>query len=389
MRNFATLTRMRIQLTLRNKMFLFFSVIMPFGFFFLYAGVFAKGQPAGVRFFLGPVVALAVMGSFWGLSAALVMFREQGILRRFHVTPVTASDMLASSIVANYVLIFPTVLLQFVFARTIFHVTHFGDLFATFILISIGNIAFASLGLVVASVTNTMQETQVINQLIWLPLIFLSGATFPLAFLPQVVQKVSLFLPATYLVQGLSRTIFRICAHLGPQRPYLSGFPGLLGCTYFFLSAQLFRWEPEVKVPRKAKLLVLATIIPFLLLGFWENTYGNIPAQAQSALDSLSAPAKSAPPPDSANPPDLPSVNWRFGFRETLRAKLVFALATAFSTLSLTLSARVPYSALSGNTASGATKKDTTCPSKRPKKSGTTESGSTGKTPPFTSFPTS
>jgi ABC-2 type transport system permease protein len=306
LRNFATLTRMRIQLTLRNKMFLFFSVIMPFGFFFLYAGVFAKGQPAGVRFFLGPVVALAVMGSFWGLSAALVMFREQGILRRFHVTPVTASDMLASSIVANYVLIFPTVLLQFVFARTIFHVTHFGDLFATFILVSIGNIAFASLGLVVASVTNTMQETQVINQLIWLPLIFLSGATFPLAFLPQVVQKVSLFLPATYLVQGLSRTIFG-SAHIWDHNVLIS--LGSLVCwavLTFFLSAQLFRWEPEVKVPRKAKLLVLATIIPFLLLGFWENTYGNIPAQAQSALDSLSAPAKSTPPPDSANPPDLP-----------------------------------------------------------------------------------
>lgn len=299
MRNFATLTRMRIQLTLRNKMFLFFSVVMPFGFFFLYAGVFAKGQPAGVRFFLGPVVALAVMGSFWGLSAALVMFREQGILRRFHVTPVTASDMLASSIVANYVLIFPTVLLQFIFARTIFHVTHFGDIFATFILISIGNIAFASLGLVVASVTNTMQETQVINQLIWLPLIFLSGATFPLAFLPQVVQKVSLFLPATYLVQGLSRTIFG-SAHIWDHNVLIS--LGSLVCwavLTFFLSAQLFRWEPEVKVPRKAKLLVLATIIPFLLLGFWENTYGNIPAQAQSALDSLSAPAKSAPPPDA------------------------------------------------------------------------------------------
>jgi ABC-2 type transport system permease protein len=300
LRNFATLTRMRIQLTLRNKMFLFFSVVMPFGFFFLYAGVFAKGQPAGVRFFLGPVVALAVMGSFWGLSAALVMFREQGILRRFHVTPVTASDMLASSIVANYVLIFPTVLLQFIFARTIFHVTHFGDIFATFILISIGNIAFASLGLVVASVTNTMQETQVINQLIWLPLIFLSGATFPLAFLPQVVQKVSLFLPATYLVQGLRRTIFE-SAPIWDHNVLIS--LGSLVCwavLTFFLSAQLFRWEPEVKVPRKAKLLVLATVVPFLLLGLWENTYGNIPAQAQSALDSLSEPAKSAPSPDAS-----------------------------------------------------------------------------------------
>jgi ABC-type multidrug transport system permease subunit len=293
---------MRIQLTLRNKMFVFFSLVMPFAFFFLYAGIFAKGQPQVVRFFLGPVLALTVMGSFWGLSAALVMFREQGILRRFHVTPVTASDMLASSIVANYVLMFPTVLLEFLFARYIFHVAHFGDLLAAFLLISIGTISFASLGLVVASVTNTMQETQVINQLLWLPLIFLSGATFPLAFLPQVVQKVSLFLPATYLVQGLQRAIFNSIPiwQLGVQVGSLAFWAVLT----FFLSTQLFRWEPEVKVPRNAKLLVLATAIPFLLLGLWENKYGNIPAQAQSAYDSLNGPAKSAPPPDAQ--PDSP-----------------------------------------------------------------------------------
>ena len=305
MTNFLSLTRMRIQLTLRNKMFLFFSVVMPFGFFFLYAGVFAKGQPAGVRFFLGPVVALTVMGSFWGLSAALVMFREQGILRRFHVTPVTPSDMLASSIVANYFLMLPTVLVEFLFARFVFHVTDFGDVLATFILISIGTVSFASLGLVVASVTNTMQETQVINQLLWLPLIFLSGATFPLAFLPRIVQNVSLFLPATYLVQGLQRAIFSSIPIW--QLAVQFGSLAFWAILTFFLSAQLFRWEPEVKVPRNAKLLVLATIIPFLLLGFWENKYGNIPAQAQSALDSLSGPSqKSAPPHDSQTQPDSP-----------------------------------------------------------------------------------
>lgn len=297
MRNFATLTRMRIQLTLRNKMFVFFSLVMPFAFFFLYAGIFAKGQPQVVRFFLGPVLSLTVMGSFWGLSAALVMFREQGILRRFHVTPVTASDMLASSIVANYVLIFPTVILLFILSRVIFHVTHFGDLLSSFILISIGAISFSSMGLVVASVTNTMQETQVINQLVWLPLIFLSGATFPFAFLPRIAQKFSLFMPATYLVQGLQRAIYDSVSiwQLGVQVGSLAFWAVLT----FFLSAQLFRWEPEVKVPRKAKLLVVATAIPFLLLGLWENKYGNIPAQAQSAYDSLSGPAKSAPPPDS------------------------------------------------------------------------------------------
>jgi hypothetical protein len=171
-------------------------------------------------------------------------------------------------------------------------------------LISIGTVSFASLGLVVASITNTMQETQVINQLLWLPLIFLSGATFPLAFLPHVVQNVSLFLPATYLVQGLQRAIFNSIPIW--QLAVQVGSLVFWAILTFFLSAQLFRWEPEVKVRRNAKLLVLATIIPFLLLGFWENKYGNIPAQAQSALDSLSKPAKSAPPPDSKAQPDSP-----------------------------------------------------------------------------------
>jgi ABC-type multidrug transport system permease subunit len=295
--NFLTLTRMRIQLTLRNKMFLFFSVIMPFAFFFLYCGIFAKGVPRVVAYFLGPVLALTVMGSFWGLSAALVIFREQGILRRFHVTPVTPADMLASSIVANFVLVLPTILVEVVFARLVFHVTHFGNPFSALLLISLGTISFGSLGLVVASVTNTMQETQIINQLLWLPLIFLSGATFPLAYLPHIVQKISLFLPATYLVQGLQSAIYSSTApwKLGVEMGSLAFWTILT----FFLSVQLFRWEPETKVPRRAKILVAATAIPFLLLGFWENRYGNIPAQAQQSFHSLDAADKSDSPPDS------------------------------------------------------------------------------------------
>src|SRR5947209_4550078 len=138
---------MRIQLTLRNKMFLFFSVIMPFGFFFLYAGVFAKGYPPAVRFFFGPVIALTVMGSFWGLSATLVMHREQGILRRFHVTPVTASDMLASSLLANYALTLPTVFVELAFARLVFHVPNLGNLFSLAVLVTVGTVSFGSLGL--------------------------------------------------------------------------------------------------------------------------------------------------------------------------------------------------------------------------------------------------
>ena len=297
MKNFATLTRMRIQLAFRNKMFFFFVIVMPFAFFFLWLGVLAKGIPARCAFYLGPVVAFNVMGSFWGLSATLVLFREQGILRRFHVAPVTASDLLASSVVANYALTLPTVILELFFARVIFHVPSLGNPFSLFILVSVGVISFGSLGLVVASVTNTMQETQVLNQLLWLPLIFLSGATFPLAYMPRTVQRFGLFLPATYLVNGMQQTILNSATPWSRNVEILS--LSFWACLTFFLSAQLFRWEPEAKVPRRAKLLVAATAIPFLLLGIVENRSDRILQEARYALETFNAPMSS---------PRLPSI---------------------------------------------------------------------------------
>lgn len=298
MTNLLTLTRVRMQLALRNKMFFFFSVVMPLGFFFLYAGVFAKGNPRDVSFFLGPVIALTVMGSFWGLSATLVMFREQGILRRFHVTPVSAADMLASSILANFALTLPTVLVILLLARVVFHVQHFGDLLSLLLFVCVGTVAFGSLGLVVASITNTMQETQVLNQILWLPLIFLSGATLPLSYLPKMVQGFSVFLPATYLVTGLQQASF----FSKPITELLSYFLALLVWTLlsFFVAAQLFRWEPETKIPRNGKLWAAATIIPFILLGIWEHSNGKMLAEARAAYHAVNEQSE-AP---SRNPPE-------------------------------------------------------------------------------------
>src|SRR6266481_32004 len=280
---------MRIRLAMRNKMFFFFLIVMPFAFFFLWLGVIAKGAPQVAAFYLGPVLAFNVMGSFWGLSAALVTFREQGILRRFHVTPVTASDMLASSIVANFILTVPMVLVELFLARAVFHVPTIGNPISLFLLISVGIVSFSSLGLVVASVTNTMQETQVLNQLLWLPLIFLSGATFPLAFLPSAVQRFGLFLPATYLVNGLQGAMYSSFAIWKLLTQILA--LALWTILTFFVAAQLFRWEPESKIPRSAKLWVLATALPFFLLGVWENKNGKILNEAQAAYRSLDRPA--------------------------------------------------------------------------------------------------
>jgi ABC-2 type transport system permease protein len=305
LRNFATLTRMRMQLAMRNRMFFFFSVVFPLGMFFLYAGVFAKGHPRLVSYFLGPVIAFNVMGSFWGLSAALVTFREQGILRRFHIAPVSAVDMLASSVLANFVLTVPTVCVELIMARVIFHVSGFGDLVSLAIFVAVGTVAFGCLGLVVASVTNTMQETQVINQLIWLPLIFLSGATLPVPYLPKVAQRVALFLPATYLVSALQSALYLSL----PFWKLLIQLCSLLiwAVLTLFVATQLFRWEPEARIPRRGKLMAILTALPFFLLGVWEYGNGKILPQAQATFRSLDSPdndqTKPNPQPQEKNSP--------------------------------------------------------------------------------------
>ena len=294
MKTILTLAAVRIRITLRNKTFLFFSLIMPLAIFFLYGSVFAKGKPEAVAYLMGPILSFTVMGTFWGLSMQLVTWREQGILRRFRLAPIAGSSMIMSSILANYLLILPTVVFELLLARFIYHVTSFGNLLSVFVLVILGITAFGAMGLVVASVTNTMQETQIINQLLWFALIFLSGATVPLAVLPHMVQRIGLFLPATYFVYGLQRAMLAD-AHLytlGTVVVSLLAWAALAA----FISSQLFRWEPEAKLPRNAKLWAASTVLPFILLGIWENHNGNLLATAAYMLEGK--PAANAPPAD-------------------------------------------------------------------------------------------
>ena len=293
MRTLLKLAAMRIRITLRNKTFLFFSLIMPMGIFFLYSGAIAKGRPAAVSYWMGPILSFTVMGTFWGLSVQLVTWREQGILRRFRLAPIAPASMIGSSILANYILIMPTVILELLLARFIYHVTSFGNLFSVFVLVILGITSFGAMGLIVASVTNTMQETQIINQILWFALILLSGVTFPLAALPRMVQRVGLFLPATYLVYGLQRAMLANAElqTLGMVLFSLIAWAALA----FFISSQLFRWEPEAKLPRNAKLWAVATILPFILLGILENHNGKVLGTAAAMMSDR--PTENAPPP--------------------------------------------------------------------------------------------
>lgn len=273
MKHTWALTRIRILLSLRNKTFMFFGIVMPLAFLFLFVFIFGGGQSERVAYVLGAVLTITVMGSFWGLSVQLVMFREQGILRRFRLAPVGAGALLASSILSNYVLILPAIAIEILICRVAFQMKTWGNLWYVFLLVTIGAATFSSFGLIVASVTNTMQETQVINNLIWSTFLFLSGATVPLAALPHWIQRITLFSPATYMATGLEGAMTSTASLHEIVTDIIALAIGLI--VSFEISRQLFRWEPEAKASRSAKLWVVVAMIPFLVFGIYENVYSD------------------------------------------------------------------------------------------------------------------
>jgi ABC-2 type transport system permease protein len=294
--NTWTLTKIRIVLALRNKTFIVFGLVMPLAFLFFFILIFGKGRSGWIAYILGSVLTLSVMGSFWGLSVQLIMFREQGILRRFRLTPVGAGAMLASSILSNYALIIPTIAIEIILCRLFFHMNTWGNIPQVFLLITIGAATFSSFGLIVASVTNSMQETQVINNLIWSAFLFLSGTTVPLAAFPVWIRHVALFLPATYLATGLQAAMTNMATTSEVLTDVTALAIGLIAS--FEISRQLFRWEPEAKVPGRAKLWVVVAMIPFLVFGTYESVKGTMLNQVQHqfrALDSQSSTQSASP----------------------------------------------------------------------------------------------
>lgn len=282
-----TLTKMRLRLALRNRAFFFFSLVMPLIFLFGAVALIGRGRTEWVGYILGAILTTTVMGSFWGLSVQLVTFREQGILRRFRLAPLGAGPMLASSILSNYFLVLPVVAFEILVCRWAFHMQSWGDLGAILLLVTVGSATFSALGLIVASVTNTMQETQMINNLIWMAFLFLSGATIPLAVFPGWLQRLSLFIPAQYLATGLESAATSLTTRTEMITDTTALVLGLL--VSFEVSRQLFRWEPEAKAPRSAKLWVLAALVPFLAFGVWESAMGTRLTHIKQNFDILSS----------------------------------------------------------------------------------------------------
>ena len=83
------------------------------------------------------------------------------------------------------------------------------NLLSFLIFVCIASAAFRTIGLIIAAVVNSTQESNILIQPIYMVMLFFSGATIPISFFPDWLQLVTQFVPATYVVIGLSGILQR------------------------------------------------------------------------------------------------------------------------------------------------------------------------------------
>jgi imidazolonepropionase-like amidohydrolase/ABC-type multidrug transport system permease subunit len=266
---FLALLKIDLKLASRNRAVLFFNFLFPLMFFFIFAQMFGAKQGSSILEVVTMVTVIGILGNgLFGAGIRAVQEREENILRRYKVTPITPVPLIAASMITGIVVYLPTVIVILFLANRIYGMSPPPNLGSFFVFICIATLAFRAIGSIVAAVVNTSQEAQIVTQLMYMPMLFLSGATIPFFLFPTWLQIVAQFIPATYLVSGISG----ILQHGETVAHNWKSVVALLiaASVGLFIATKIFRWEKEEKIRPAAKLWVVAVLLPFFLLGIYQ-----------------------------------------------------------------------------------------------------------------------
>ncbi|MES1262112.1 MAG: ABC transporter permease, partial [Acidobacteriota bacterium] len=270
MKPYLALIHTEIRLAYRQKMVLFFNYLMPLIFFFVFAQTAHAEQGGAITQVFTMVIVIGILGNgLFGGGMRAVQEREANILRRYKVAPITPLPLLVASTVTGLVVYIPFVALLLVLSKVRYGMQMPPNLVTVMLFITLGVVAMRSIGLIIASVVNSMQESGILVQVVYMAMLFLSGTTFPTSMFPVWLLTATQFIPSTWLVTGLQGILLRqesLAANWQAAGALLlTTFVGLL------LGVKLFRWEKEEKMRPSAKLWLVAVLLPFLVLGTWQT----------------------------------------------------------------------------------------------------------------------
>ncbi|MGH8288743.1 MAG: ABC transporter permease [Steroidobacteraceae bacterium] len=190
------------------------------------------------------ILAMNMMFScLFGVGYVVLRYRKSGFLKRLHATPLTAFEFLSAQVLSRLSLIVFVTVVLYVGIGAIIHSHSAGSVALLLLLAVIGSLSMIALGLTIAArVASEELVGGLLNLLTW-PMMFLSGAWFPIEGSPRWVQRLADMLPLTQVIQA-ARAVMLDGAGIGRIRPNLI-YLAVTALVFLVFGAWSFKWRVD------------------------------------------------------------------------------------------------------------------------------------------------
>jgi ABC-2 type transport system permease protein len=195
-----------------------------------------------IDFLLPGLLGMNIMGTgMWGVGFGIVKTRNQKLLKRLLASPMKKRHYLMAQMLARLVFLGLEVGSLLAFGHLVFGVPVRGSLLAISVVVVIGALSFAGLGLLVASRTQTVEGVSGLMNLVMVPMWIGSGVFFSYANFPQTVQPFLKALPLTQLNDALRGVLIdgASLAHVSPLVVAMTAWT----VVTFGVALKIFRWQ--------------------------------------------------------------------------------------------------------------------------------------------------
>ena len=196
----------------------------------------------GIDFLLPAILALIIFqGATMGLGRAIAGERQDGSMTRVFLTPTSNVTIIFGTQIFYMLLETVRSSLVILVAMALFGVTISGHLIDLVFIIALFTMGATGVGMVLSVMAKTQEQYMALAMLISMPMMFLSGAFFPVQTMPPILQSAAEVLPVTYAADALRGVMVKgfTLYQLVPDLVALAVF----GLFTLVLSLMLFKRE--------------------------------------------------------------------------------------------------------------------------------------------------
>lgn len=200
------------------------------------------GQTKYIDFLVPGLIGFSILVSpMFSMVNITSEYKKTKLFKQLSLTPLRKMEWLASKVIW-YIILSAISFVLLVAVGVLLFDAHMTLTLWLIPFLILGPMLFSSLGMLVGTVTKSVESASVLGNIITFPMMFLSGTFFPISTMPHYLQTFAHVLPLYYIVEGLNNVMV-----FGNYTGALVDIAVTLVITVivFVAAAKVFKWRED------------------------------------------------------------------------------------------------------------------------------------------------